>query len=108
MEQVSPAEAQRLIAEQGARLIDCREDYEWAEQRIPGAQLVPLSEYEMDPESLEEAAITIFQCALGSRSQTAAALYEGVHPNARAINLEGGIAAWVAAGLPTDSNPQTQ
>ncbi|MGH2907228.1 MAG: rhodanese-like domain-containing protein [Solirubrobacterales bacterium] len=105
MEQLSPQEAQRLIDEEGARLVDCREDYEWDEMRIPGAQLVPLSEYQADPESLEEAPLTIFQCATGNRSETAAALYEGVYPQAKAYNLEGGIAAWAARGLPTDFGP---
>lgn len=105
MEHVNAKEAQRLIDEEGARLIDCREAHEWDEMRIPGATLVPLSEFEMDPESLEEAPLTIFQCATGIRSQAAAALYEGVHPEAKALNLEGGIAAWAAKGLPTDFAP---
>jgi rhodanese-related sulfurtransferase len=107
MEHVSPKEAQRLIEEEGARLIDCREEHEWDEMRIPGATLVPLSEYEMDPESIDEAPITIFQCAHGHRSQTAASLYEGVHPSVKALSMDGGIAAWAAKGLPTDFAPPT-
>ena len=54
---MSPHEdAKRLIDEEGAVLIDCREGYEWDEMRIPGAKLVPLSEYEGDPEMVEEVA----------------------------------------------------
>lgn len=105
MEHVSPEEAKRLIDEENAVLIDCREDYEWDEMRIPGATLVPLSEYEGDPEMVEDAPLVIFQCAHGNRSQTAASIYEGVHPEAKALNLEGGIAAWAAKGLPTDFGP---
>jgi len=105
MDHVSPQEARRLIEEEHAQLIDCREDYEWDEMRIPGAELVPLSAYEGDPEMVEEQPITIFQCATGSRSQTAAAIYEQAHPGAKALNLDGGIAAWAAAGLPTDFGP---
>jgi rhodanese-related sulfurtransferase len=105
MDQISPQEAQRLIEEEGARLIDVREDYEWDEMRIPGAELVPLSEYEIDPELVDEAPLTIFQCAHGNRSVTAAMMYEGVHPNAKSFNLEGGIASWAAKGLPTDFAP---
>ena len=105
MEHADVHEAKRLIDEEGAVLIDCREDYEWDEMRIPGATLVPLSEYQGDPEMVEEAPIVIFQCATGNRSQTAADIYEGVHPNARAVNLDGGIADWAAKGLPTDFGP---
>lgn len=105
MEQVSPKEAQQLIERDGAVLIDCREDYEWDEMRIPGATLVPLSEYEGDPQMVEESDLVIFQCAAGSRSEVAAEIYLAAHPQSRALNLEGGIAAWAAQGLPTDFGP---
>ena len=86
MEHVDVKEAKRLIDEEGAVLIDCREDYEWDEMRIDGATLAPLSEYEMDPELVEEAPLVIFQCAHGQRSQVAASLYEGVHPQSQGCN----------------------
>lgn len=105
MDQVSPAEAQRLIEEEGARLIDVREGYEWDEMRIPGADLVPLSKYEGDPRLVSEAPLTIFQCATGSRSQTAGEIYAEAHPGARALNLDGGIASWAARGLPIQIGP---
>ncbi|MFY9265442.1 MAG: rhodanese-like domain-containing protein [Solirubrobacterales bacterium] len=105
MEQVSPREAQRMVAEEGARLVDVREEYEWDEVRIPGAEHLPLSDYEADPEQLERARLTIFHCSHGSRSQTAIAVYEQVHAGAKAVNLDGGIAAWVDDGLPVDLDP---
>lgn len=105
MEHVTAEEAKRLIDEEGAVLIDCREDYEWDEMRIPGATLVPLSEYEGDPEMVEESDLVIFQCATGNRSQAAVDIYSGVHPHSRALNLQGGIASWAAHGLPTDFGP---
>lgn len=105
MEQVDVKEAQRLIDEEGAVLIDCREDYEWDEMRIPGATLVPLSEYEGDPEMVEEAEIVIFQCAHGQRSQSAASIYEAVGRGGRVVSMEGGIADWAAKGLPTEFGP---
>jgi rhodanese-related sulfurtransferase len=105
MEHVDVKEAKRLIDDEGAVLIDCREDYEWDEMRIDGATLVSLSEYEMDPEMVEEAPLVIFQCAHGHRSQVAASLYEGVHPQSRAVTMDGGIADWAAKGLPTQFGP---
>lgn len=94
-----------MIEEEGARLVDVREDHEWAESRISGAEHVPLSDFEVDPYQLEDAPLTIFQCAHGIRSQTAIAIYEQVHDGARAVNLEGGLAAWMEAGLPVDLEP---
>jgi rhodanese-related sulfurtransferase len=105
VDQVSPEEAQRLIEEDGARLIDVREGYEWDEMRIPGAELVPLSKYETNPQLVDEAPLTIFQCAAGSRSQTAGEIYAEAYPDARALNLDGGIGAWAARGLPIQIGP---
>lgn len=100
MDEVNPAEAQRLIEEESARLIDVREGYEWDEIHIPGAQLVPLSQYEGDPQLIDAAPLTIFQCATGVRSQTAGQIYAAAHPGARALNLKGGISMWAANALP--------
>lgn len=103
VENVTAQEAKQLIDE-GARLVDVRERYEWEEMRTDG-ELVPLSEYESNPELLGPAEKTIFICAHGNRSQVAAGIYESVHAGAKAYNLEGGIAAWVNAGLPTHFGP---
>ncbi|MBJ7347338.1 MAG: rhodanese-like domain-containing protein [Thermoleophilaceae bacterium] len=106
MENISSAEARRLIEDEGARLVDVRERHEWDEMRIPGAQLVPLSEYEANPALLDATAQkTIFQCAHGSRSMAAASIYEEAHGGAQAFNLEGGIADWAARGNPFEMGP---
>lgn len=100
MENMTPAEAKELFDAGEARLVDVREDYEFEEMRIDGAHSLPLSKYESHPELLTEAPVTVFQCATGVRSKVAAEIYEQAHPGARAINLDGGIVAWVNAGLP--------
>lgn len=105
MEQVSPKEAKRLIEEEGARLIDVRERGEWDEMRIPGAELVPLSGYESNPGQIDDAPMTIFQCARGARSETAIGIYLEQHPGARALNLDGGIGGWAERGLPIEIGP---
>lgn len=107
MEQISPKEAKRLIDDEGARLIDVRERGEWDEMRIPGAELVPLSGYEDNPDQIDPAPLTIFQCARGVRSETAIAIYLEKHPGERALNLEGGIGAWAERGLPIEIGPAT-
>lgn len=105
MDRIDVNEAKRLVEEEGALLIDCREDYEWDEMRIGGARLVPLSEYEGDPELIELADKVVFYCAAGSRSQTAAAIYEGARPGSRAYSVDGGITDWATKGLPTEFGP---
>lgn len=102
MEKISPKEAERLIREQGARLVDVRERHEFDEVRIPGSQLMPLSEFEGDPTMLPPAKVTIFQCAHGVRSETAADLYESAWPGVSSFSLEGGIVAWADEDLPTE------
>lgn len=102
MESISAPEAKRLIDEEGARLVDVREQYEWDEMHVPGSELKPLSEYEGDPTALAAAPRTIFICATGNRSQTAAAIYEQAWPGEESFNLDGGIVNWAARGLPVE------
>ncbi len=105
MERIDVHEARRLVEEDGALLIDCREGYEWDELRIPGATLVPLSEYEGNPELVEAAEQVVFYCAGGHRSQSAADIFEGARPGCRAFSVDGGIAEWAASSLPTEFGP---
>lgn len=105
MDNVSAQEAHRLVQDEHAVIVDCREDYEWEEMRIEGARLVPLSEYEGDPSLVEQDEKVIFQCATGQRSQVASAIYEQQHPGATAYNLEGGITAWASRGFPIQIGP---
>lgn len=108
MRHVSPQEARRLIDQENAVLIDCRERYEWDEARIAEARLVPLSEYEGDPGRVARTETVIFQCAAGMRSQAAGAIYEAEYPGAEALNLAGGITAWAECGLPFESGAPSQ
>ena len=77
------------------RLIDVREPAEWAVARIPGAELLPLSEWPaLAVESLtDKSQPLLILCHHGSRSARAAAwlLEQGF---ANVTNLAGGIDAW--------------
>jgi rhodanese-related sulfurtransferase len=83
-------------------VIDVREPNETAIERIPGAVLAPLSTF--DPDDLPDPGgrTVVFSCASGIRSVKAAeiALAAGRPFNA---HLVGGLKAWKAAGLPTES-----
>jgi rhodanese-related sulfurtransferase len=83
-------------------LVDVREPNETALERFPDAVVVPLSNFDPaeipDPQGKQ----VVFACRSGRRSITAsvAAQDEG-YPYTH--HLAGGILAWKAAGLPTET-----
>lgn len=92
------AEQARTRAEAGARLLDVREDSEWARSRIPGAVHVELGEVITGRRPKGDAFIAY--CGHGERSATAASLL--ARDGVRVANLIGGILAWNRAGLPIE------
>ncbi len=85
-----------------AVLLDVREPDEFARGHIPRATSVPLSQVKEAIPTLATTADTklVFQCQKGGRSGQACML-----AGERLVyNLEGGISAWEAAGLPIASN----
>jgi rhodanese-related sulfurtransferase len=96
---VQPMEARDLCEKGEIRLVDVREAGEWSQQRIPGAIHAPLSSLEQALETLPTGCPVVFYCLSGKRSATAVEICRGLGlPHDR--HLEGGIAAWRAAGLP--------
>lgn len=78
-------------------IIDVREDYEHAEERIDGAVLWPLSVF--DAEALRRDAgnkRVVFHCRSGKRSLDAAQRYR--QEGEATFHLVGGIEGWKAAG----------
>ncbi|HEU4383030.1 MAG TPA: rhodanese-like domain-containing protein [Anaeromyxobacteraceae bacterium] len=97
---VGPVEASHLLAE-GADLVDVREPHEWLAAHLPGARHVPLGLFLHSPGHHVRAPRTVFVCAHGIRSVTAAAVAER-HGCAEAYSLDGGVLAWVRAGFPLE------
>ena len=78
-------------------LVDCREQEEWDESRIPGDIFIPLSTFQENFNQLDPEAEIIMQCRSGRRSLTACQIlqendYEDL------TNLEGGILDWIDQG----------
>ena len=97
---IPPRQAKRLV-EQGAILVDIREDDEHRRSHIPGAYHVALSRFE--PKLLAGASgkTIVFHCHSGARTLgNAAQLAAGAGAGCEAYMLEGGIDAWRKAGLP--------
>ena len=99
---LTPDEVSRGMAEDRYLLVDVREPNEVAVDAYPGAVLVPLSSF--DPHAIPDpkGRQVIFACRSGKRSVTAslAAQAAGL---AYDKHLAGGMLAWKAAGLPTNS-----
>lgn len=88
-------------------LVDVREAAEFVNQRIHGALLHPLSTFEPKAIPTDGSRRVVFQCGSGKRSRAALDTFIKA-TGADAAHLEGGIGAWVQAGLPTVKiNPST-
>src|SRR5215212_7501149 len=101
LKQIPPEEADRLVRE-GAVLVDVREAYEQAAERIAGAIELPLSEIAegLLPE-LPEGRAPIFLCASGARTLRYSAALADLAGMSPSYGLAGGIMAWKQAGYPT-------
>jgi rhodanese-related sulfurtransferase len=85
-----------------ALLLDCREDDEWDAGHIDGATHVPMSEIparlKYGPGEIVPERTIVVVCKVGSRSAHVAAW---LNDNGfDALNLDGGMLAWSAAGRP--------
>jgi rhodanese-related sulfurtransferase len=106
IESVSPDVVMQELATGEPVLVDIREPIEW-EQHIAGALQVPrgLIEFVADPASprhnadLGPTRRVIIYCASGARGALATLTLKNMGL-ANVANLEGGLKAWIAAGLP--------
>jgi len=99
---LTPEEVAEGLAADTICLVDVREPKETATERIPGALLVPLSQF--DPLDLPDpqGRTVVFTCASGIRSIKAAEIAQAAGL-AYDAHLAGGIKAWRAAGLPMET-----
>ena len=80
-----------------AEVIDVREPYEREAGFIEGSRHVPLARLASAAEDIPRDRPVVFQCRLGARSALAAQAFRAAGYDA--YNLDGGIQAWVDAGL---------
>ena len=85
----------------GAQLVDVREPGEREAGRIPDDTAhIELNDLSEQAGSLDRDRPLVFYCRSGSRSAMAAQAFAAAGFDAH--NLDGGLEAWVAAGLPLD------
>jgi len=99
---LTPAEVASGLSEGRMVLVDVREPNETALERFPGAVLAPLSSFDPAAIAVPDGCEVVFACRSGRRSVTAslAAQERGF---AYGSHLAGGILAWKAAGMPTET-----
>lgn len=99
---LTPEEVAQGLRDGRFVLVDVREPNETAIERFPEAVLVPLSSF--DPAAIPDPAgrDVVFACRSGRRSVTAS-LAAQEHGFPYGAHLAGGILAWKAAGLPTET-----
>jgi|SRR4051812_15718763 rhodanese-related sulfurtransferase len=113
VQRLGPHEARAAVAA-GALLIDTRTDRQRARQGdLPGAIVIDRTvlEWRLDPKSesrIPEATahdrLIVIVCRQGYSSSLAAASLRAMGLS-RATDLTGGVEAWLAAGLPTTTEP---
>ena len=83
--------------------MDVREPEEWAETGVPeGAVLIPLGDLEAQAAGGAAADQPVYViCRTGNRSQTGSDILVGLGFT-EVYNVDGGITAWVDAGLPVE------
>lgn len=79
-------------------ILDVREDDEWAAGHIDGSQHIPLGQLMGRLDELPADQQVVVTCKMGGRSARATAYL--VQAGRDAVNLDGGVTAWSAAGRP--------
>ena len=85
-----------------ARILDVREDEEWALGRAAGAQHIPLGQLPERLDELDPDTDYHVICRSGGRSARAAEFLAG--RGYSAINVAGGSGAWLEAGKPMEAD----
>src|SRR3954453_14830443 len=98
--ELTPEQAAELVANGEAELIDVREDHEREAGHIPGSRHLELGSLSERAAELPAERALVFQCRVGARSAMAAFAFRRAGFDAH--NLDGGIVAWEACGLPLE------
>jgi rhodanese-related sulfurtransferase len=98
--ELTPDRVAQLLREDQIQLVDVREDHEREAGHVAGSRHVPLAELTAAAPTIDPARPIVFVCRVGARSSMAA--WSFARAGYDAHNLEGGMLAWAAAGLPLE------
>ena len=86
-------------------IVDCREQDEHEATRIEGVPLIPMSEFLARIDELPDDRSLAILCRSGSRSGQVADYLTATGEYGDVANVEGGLIAWAAEGLPYEGEP---
>jgi len=86
-------------------ILDVREADEHAATRVPGVPLIPMSELLDRLDEIPSGPPLAVLCRSGQRSAQVAEYLTEQGDHGEVANLEGGIIAWAADGLPFEGEP---
>src|SRR4051794_16766711 len=95
---LSPTRVAELLEQDAIQLVDVREPYEREAGHVPGSRHVELASLTAEAPSIDPARPVVFVCRVGGRSAMAA--WSFARAGYDAHNLDGGMVAWAASGLP--------
>lgn len=99
---ISPTEAyQRLQSDPSAIIVDVRQPAETQSGSVPGAILIPLTEFGLRMDELPRDRPILTICRSSHRSPLAARRLK--RAGYEVVNVSGGTLAWEKAGLPFDT-----
>ena len=109
MDNINVQECAILLNKQQAIIIDVRETDEYDNQHIPESihiplALITLAKVQEVLQQHKNINTVIFQCQRGSRSAMAIEKIQTDNITFKAVNLEGGINAWVKEGQVFETN----
>ncbi len=97
---ISPGRAWALAERGRVQLIDVRGRDEGELPRVPGARLIPLDELPVELSTLDRERPVVLLSGHGARAAEATGVLRSAGLTAHAV--EGGVYAWVEAGLPLE------
>jgi rhodanese-related sulfurtransferase len=97
---ITPQQAEELLRAGDAQLVDVREPFEHEAGRIAGSLHIELDRLPAEAGTLDRDRPILFYCRTGSRSGLATEAFTAAGYDAH--NLDGGLKAWVGAGLPIE------
>ena len=95
---ISAGDVDHLV-DQGWRLLDVRTDEEWASGRIPGSVHIPMDQLLARLDEVGDRVLCV--CAVGGRSARVTEYL--VAQGREALNVDGGVHGWAAAGGPIEA-----
>ena len=98
--QMAPAEAAAMLVRGDATVIDVRGRAEWEAGHLPGVQNIPVGYLAERLDELPTDRPVVVHCQGGARSAIAVSVLQA-RGRKNVVNLVGGYAAWVQAGLQT-------